>query len=702
MEIITTETINGAARVPVYHYTEIPFTRIMLESKESKKRGRYAVSYLEIPCAFDIETTNIYKRTSSGKIDSNQRPYAFMYHWQFCIGYRVIFGRTWDDFIKMLRAIEKNMNLGKGLRLVVYVHNLAFEMQFMRKFLNVTESFCKAERAPLKIVHNDAIEFRCSAALSNMSLNMFCKAENATFYKMVDSYDYRKIRTSETELTETEKGYCYNDVRGLCECIQSLMRFDTLATIPMTSTGYVRRDARIEMKKNKENRRIFRDSAVGAAEYNALRAAFRGGDTHANARYSNQIIENVTSFDIASSYPACMMCNKFPMSKFIEIKMDTFNKMRDKYPGKIAYIFHVALFNVECAADHGIPYIAYAKTKYCSRDRILDNGRVLKAAAVTLWVTDIDMEIITSEYRIGEIRLEKIYMSRYEKLPEEYRKVVLDYFVKKTTLKGLDDPESLYMYGKSKNRLNALYGMMVMRLDQTLTEYTGEGDSGYINADESDMKADPAGWLENVLEKYHKKRSNFLAYQWGVWVTSWARHRLHQMMRIIGRDLVYIDTDSVKFVNYKRHKAAIESLNNELRSDAEASGAYADDRNGIRHYMGVFEHDGDYNRLKTLGAKKYVVDINGKCYSTIAGVSKQAGQQFFNENGLDAFKIGAVIEKSGHLVAYYNDDEIHEITVKGCTMKTASNLALIDDTYTIGVTDDYLFLLDMLERAKLK
>lgn len=173
------------------------------------------------------------------------------------------------------------------------------------------------------------------------------------------------------------------------------------------------------------------------------------------------------------------------------------------------------------------------------------------------------------------------------------------------------------------------------------------------------------------------------------------------MMKIIGRDLVYVDTDSVKFINYEKHAADIDALNKTLRAQAEAAGAYADDRDGIRHYMGVFEHDGVYDQLRTLGAKKYVVNINGECYSTIAGVNKAAGQRFFNRHGLDAFKIGAGIENSGHLVAYYNDDEIHEIEVDGCRMLTASNLALIDDTYTIGVTGDYLSLIQNLQAGKL-
>lgn len=699
MYYIKTDTISGRVSVPIYQYHEIPWLDIMIEAQESKKRvyekknGKtvsHTVSFLEIPCAFDIETTNIYRRLKNGRIDPDFHPFAFMYHWQFCIGYRVVFGRSWEEFQKMLRMMIREMQLSRNRRLVIYCHNLSYEMQFMRRFLMVTDSFCKAERQPLKVIHDDAIEFRCSAALSNMSLKMFCKSENAQFYKMVDEYDYSKIRTSETTLTETEQGYCYNDVRGLCECIQSLMRFDTLATIPMTSTGYVRRDARKAVKKNKANRRIFKDSFLEPEEYLFLRAAFRGGDTHANARFSGQTLNKVTSYDIASSYPACMMSDKFPMSKFTKIKTSTFIKLRQR-KGEFCFLLHVKLNNILCTADHATPYIPLAKTKSLSEDRVLDNGRILKASECSLWVTDIDMEIIHQEYYIESIELGAVYVARADYLPKEYRDVVLDYFVKKTTLKGKDDPESLYMYGKSKNRLNALYGMMVMRLDQTLTTYTGETETGYETIEEP---------LEKTLEAYYKKRNNFLAYQWGVWVTCRARARLHRMMQLIGRDLVYVDTDSVKFLNHENHRDQIEALNEELRQEAERSGAYADDLHGKRYYMGVFEYEGDYDRMRTLGAKKYVVDIDGNCYSTIAGVSKSSGQKYFTKHGLDAFKIGAVIEDSGHLVAYYNDDDIHQIEIDGCRMTTASNIALIDDTYTIGVTGDYLQLIQNLQNGK--
>lgn len=682
MEFILTDTINGRVRVPVYHYSEIPYTQLMLECGESKKRN--GVSYLEMPCAFDIETTNVYRRNKRGQIDNKKRPFSFMYHWQMCLGFRVIFGRTWEEFQKCLKAIEKNMHLSKKMRLVIYVHNLAFEFQHMRRFINVTDSFCKSERAPLYVVHNGCIEFRCSAALSNMNLSMFCKNEGATFYKLTDTYDYSKIRTADTELTEEEKGYCYNDVRGLCECIQSLMRFDTLATIPLTSTGYVRRDARISMKKNKKNRRMFKDSALSADEYLSMRAAFRGGDTHANARYANQVIKNVTSFDIASSYPACMMMNKFPVTKFIKIADDTFEEFMERRE-EFCFLLHVAFEGVRFIGLHGIPYIPLSKCKHISKDKLLDNGRVREAEALTMWVTDIDLDIILEEYQIEEVRIGEKYASFAGDLPDEYKDVIMDYYEKKTLLKGSTSADDVYNYNKSKNRLNALFGMLCQRLDQQMTTYTGAGDTGYETTEEQ---------LEDILVKHYKRHSSFLPYQWGVWVTAHARKRLHDLYNIVGHDLIYGDTDSGKIINIERHRKDIDELNKRLQAEAEAAGAFADDRKGKRHYMGVWEYDGTYDEMKTLGAKKYVVNIEGKCYSTIAGVSKKAGQEFFNVHGIDAFRVGATIENSGHLVAYYNDDDIHEIEVDGCRMQTASNLALIDDTYTIGVTDDYAYLLE--------
>ena len=175
------------------------------------------------------------------------------------------------------------------------------------------------------------------------------------------------------------------------------------------------------------------------------------------------------------------------------------------------------------------------------------------------------------------------------------------------------------------------------------------------------------------------------------------------MLWEVGEDVVYCDTDSIKYKG--DHEDIFKKRNAEIIKQAEEAGAYAETIDGRIKYLGYWDDDGYYPEFKTLGAKKYVYreyDANKNKYvvkSTIAGVSKKAGAKFFNEVGVDGFKIGETIKDSGHLTAYYNDDDIHTITVNGATFTTASNVALIDGNYTIGVTTEYL---DLLEKALAK
>ena len=677
MRTINVYTKEGIRRENVFTIKELPLLGKLLQCKDSKKRG---VNYLQIPCAFDIETTNIYKREADGTLLTEPRPFSFMYHWQFCIDDAVCFGRTWEEFQELLKALETRMNLSYKNRLVIYVHNLPFEWNFMNRFIDYAEGFFKEERKPLKILTKGGIEFRCSYALSNMSLNKFCENEGAVYYKLDgEAFDYDKIRTPQTTLTEYEESYCYNDVRGLCECIASRLRFDSLGTIPMTSTGYVRRDLRAAVKGDKKYRESFRNNALTPELYTLCREAFRGGDTHANLNYSNQIVHNVTSKDITSSYPASMMMNLYPQTQFFKMNVSTFNNMDTS---DYALLMEVRFINIKYIGSCGIPYIPRSKCRAYTPDKVIDNGRILWASMIECVLTDIDYEIIKKEYSYDDIFIKDIYASRYAPLSDKIKNTVMDYYRGKTLLKG--DSEHVYEYNKKKNSLNSTYGCMVMRIDQELTEY--DSLSHEYNSTQ------PA--LEDILAKFYKSYNSFLSYQHGVWITANSRKRLREMLWKVGSDVIYCDTDSIKYVG--DHENDFQEKNKQIIKEAEAAGAYAETKSGKIKYMGVWDDDGTYEEFKTLGAKKYVYSENGIIQSTIAGVSKKAGQKFFSTNGLDAFKIGNIIPDSGHLTAFYNDDNIHQITIKGCTFTTASNVALIDNTYTIGVTDEYL---DLLEKA---
>lgn len=688
MRQIHVETTEGIVLENIYTIEELPMLGKLLSCKDSKKRG---VNYLNIPCAFDIETTNIYKKDSKGNILKEPRPYAFMYQWQFCLDDCVCFGRTWEEFRTLIDQLEKRMNLSLSNRLVIYVHNLPFEWAFMRMFLNYEEGFFREEKKPLKIVTKEGIEFRCSYALSNMSLNKFCENESeVTHYKLVDTYDYSKIRTPKTPLSEEEEAYCYNDVRGLCECIRSRLKHDTLTTLPMTSTGYVRRDMRASVKGDKKYRSLFRNNALDADLYTLCRDAFRGGDTHANIDYSNQLMHGITSKDENSAYPAAMMMDLFPQTAFFKIEPSTFI---NGYTEGYALLMEVRFVNIRYKrkGSCGIPYIPLSKCRKYSVEKVVDNGRITFAELIECVLTDIDYNIIISEYTFDDVFIRDIYASVYAPLSDKIKNIVMEYYRGKTLLKG--DTSKIYEYNKKKNSLNSTFGCMVMRIDQTEVSYNPD-------TYEYEIKQPP---LEETLAKFYKSRNNFLSYQHGVWITANARYRLRKMLWEVGEDVVYCDTDSIKYRG--DHEDIFKKRNEEIIKEAEKAGAYAETLDGKIKYLGYWDDDGFYPEFKTLGAKKYVYKEYDKdegdyvIKSTIAGVSKKAGKKYFSEVGVDGFKIGETIKDSGHLTAYYNDDQIHTITINGDTFTTASNVALIDGNYTIGVTNEYL---DLLEKALAK
>ena len=282
------------------------------------------------------------------------------------------------------------------------------------------------------------------------------------------------------------------------------------------------------------------------------------------------------------------------------------------------------------------------------------------------------------EYQYNDLYVKEVWGARYGELPPEFKNTLMDYYRKKTALKGIE--QSIYEYNKSKGKLNASFGMMVTDIAKPEIEYI---DGKYRKKEIV---------LADALEKYYKSRNNFLSYQQGIWVTANARYRLRKMLWEVGNDVVYVDTDSIKYRN-PEHIEKFNLANEENHKLCEKYGAFAERKDGRISYMGDWDYEGCYEEFKTLGAKKYIVKEDGVYKSTIAGVAKKAGRKFFNDHGIDSFAIGTVIPDSGHLVAYYNDDDVHKITVNGCTFTTASNVALVNDRYTIGVTNEYLDLL---------
>ena len=645
-------------------------------------------TYLNEFGCFDIETTTLEKEDGTH--------FAFMYIWQFYIAGRLVIGRTWKEWQAVIGALENVLELNEYKRLVIYSHNLSYEFQFERNYFQINDVFATSKREVVRCLISNGIEARCSWRLTNMSLAKFLEAQpNVTHKKLSgEEFDYKKERYPDTPMTERELEYCANDVIGLHEGLVSLLETegDTIATVPYTSTGYVRREFRKRMQSNKYNRENFVDSALTAKQYVLCKTATRGGNCHANPIYSNTVepLRDITSYDMTSAYPAVMLQCKFPMSRFVAIKD---KKNFKKWIAKgYACLLEIELFDVHINTVRTIPYISKSKCVLVEEPRV-DNGRILDAKRLRLVLTDIDYGIIEETYHWNakKTKVVNCYISYYAYLPKELREQVLLQFEQKCKLKH-GDP---YYYMKSKNRLNADFGMMLTDICRKECEYRPqeEGKNPFTEARPN---------IDDALEKYYSNRTSFLSYQWGTWVTAHCRRRLQNAIDLLGDDIVYCDTDSAKFIG--DHDRIFNLLNCDIRAEASVADVRSTvDLNGERFELGLWDKDGTYAEFKTLGAKKYAYTETegGDVHITVAGLGKKAGACWINNNGkMDAFRVGVTIPSgwSGRTVAEYNDLlEPYETVYNGHRIEVASNTALYETTYSFGITDDYAELLNEVE-----
>ena len=402
---------------------------------------------IDMVCAFDIETSFLR--------DIEQ---SFMYIWQFQLGEYTMIGRTWEEFTDLCLRIKHSIKAKE--RLIVYVHNLSFEFQFLRGIypFNKDEVFCLDRRKIAKCEMYKAIEFRCSYVHSNMSLDQFTKKMKCKTRKLVGDLDYSVIRYPWTELTDTEMAYCINDVIALREALINEMQIDgdNLDTIPLTSTGYVRRKCKEAMRKKTAFRSYIAEQLPDYELYKVLREAFRGGNTHANRFYVGKILQNVNTVDRSSSYPDVLVNHEYPISYFAHFgacSMERFLTNKDVH--KRACLIRISLRNVRLINYfEGVPYLSEDK---CNNviNGLLDNGRILSADYLECTITDIDYNIIASMYKWDNPCILDSYFARYGMLPKEFTDVVKEMYKDKTKLKG--DDASAILYEKIKAMINALY-----------------------------------------------------------------------------------------------------------------------------------------------------------------------------------------------------------------------------------------------------
>lgn len=671
--------------------------------------------YYNIACAFDIETSSFYsvnqkqaekkKRTIKKKGVSTEQIYyvtkdgveheeaekhVCCYEWQFACDNIRVYGRYLGNFEKFIKGIKSKLD--PKVRLVIYVHNLGYEFQFIRHMFYFTHVFARKERRPMKATTRENIEFRCSMFLTNAPLKDVGHNLLTPLEKFDETYNYQEIRTSQTPLTEQELAYGERDVEIVVALINERIQQDgDIANIPLTSTGYVRKDIRSACLETPRYYNLMQRLTITPDEYKLLMLAMIGGFTHANCWHVDQTLHNVASNDLKSAYPAQMMMQTFPMSSGERIDVNNSEKNLRAILTNYHCVLLVRLRNVmtKWRGDNIISESrCFGDKKECNIKS--DNGRVMSADVLTTACTEIDLAYYKEFYKIGSIEILDGYYYDRGYLPKPIRMEVIEYFNKKTELKGIEGEEANYM--RSKNKLNSAYGMMVTNIVSNKIEYHGEWQS-----EEPD--------LETAISKENHNKNRFLFFPWGVFVTAYTRARVWNAILETGDDQVYTDTDSVKYLNPEKHQDFFDKENEavikRMHEVADELGVEWDYIAPKGQVMGVWENDANYIKFKTLGAKRYIYQDKKGFNITIAGCNKKLGKEYIasKEDPFGFFENEMEIdeEHSGRLTHTYIDDPmfgtVTDYLGNEGTYYTRSGVHMEPSSYTMKMSEKYLRLL---------
>lgn len=699
-------------------------------------KNNKGIEYANVSCSIDIETSSFYFNGDTGEIrkyppmikkgsilipDPKWKKGGCMYMYGIGINGKVVIHHTYEEMISDLKRIVDYYQLSLEKRMIFFVHNLSYEMQWIRKHFKWYKVFAIEERKPIYAIMDNGIELRCSLLLSGYRLEKL--GDQLTKYKvkkLVGSLDYDLIRTPVTKITDEEYHYLINDNLVVMCWIQELMeRLGNILKFSITKTGFVRKLVKdhcfYEDKSHRSNKYKYIEyrkfisnlTITSVAMYKQLKRAFQGGFTHANGWYVDKVMYNLGSFDFTSSYPYCAISEKYPMDsgRIVEIhSKEELNKYLDCY----CCLFDVTFYDLESKIDFE-HYLSISKC-IIEGDYYNDNGRVVNADKLSTTITEQDFMIIkkTYKWRKCEYRNFRIFKKAY--LPKDIILTILEEYGKKTMLKGVEGSEVEYQV--SKENVNSIYGMMVTDIARETYEY--DDQIGWITKDPD---------IKEELEKYNNHKQRFLYYCWGVWITAYARKNLWSGILEFKDDYKYSDTDSLKVTNVRDHLGYINKYNeivvNKLQKmcntlDIDFSLCKPKTIKGEEKMIGLWDFEGDpdtlisYYKFKTLGAKRYMYvygygDHKNELSLTISGLNKKVCVPYLNDkfkNDQDQifnfFKDGMYIPKgkTGKMVHTYIDDPIDLMVTdyqgNQSHIQELSFIHLEDSDCTLSISDGFI------------
>lgn len=592
--------------------------------------------YLDKAICLDTETSHNH---------DEDNPKCWIYQWAFEFNRGLYYGRTPEQLMTMLSNIVEYYELNEQKRVLIFVHNLAYDISYLMLYLyewfgNPTFVLATDNNHIFCIQYGNGLEFRCSYKLSNNSLDKWSKNVNTQYKKLVNGIDYDVIRNQNTPLTRRDWKYQLYDVIVQSQALDNQLELyaDNLASIPLTSTGYTRREisrsykGKVHRGRNK-NRDEFIRTKMTKHVYELNRTEFSGGLTIGNFTMKGKIQEgDIRHRDFRSDYPTQQRIRTMPCGQWVFYadsgRIHEFKTMNEKY----CMLIKIVINDMGLYKHVTMPY---AQTSHfliaTSSDfrYISENGRIIATKGASEVVLSYEeIELLKRQYRF-DYEIKEVWINKRNYLPAWLTDVIDEHFKGKTDFKekleaytGDDIIEKLNLKNnlmKSKNVINGIYG--VSATDPVKVSFV---------IDKNKCRPEGVNDIQKSLNKFYNSYNNCMRYSWGCFTTIYARLQLVEIVEnIIGyENFIYSDTDSIYYYSTPEIEKSMEEYNKKCYDDAIQKGAYITTDAGTIVTYNSFDEEvykgkpERIKRFKFLHAKCYAYETDdGQLHSTIAGVT---------------------------------------------------------------------------------
>ena len=617
------------------YFDQFDYT-ILGEISYKKSRSKHTGTINNLIIMADTETSKKHKSIDGGHNPNHVVAWTITIHAERHT-IATLYGSKPSHMIQCLDRIQSEL---EGDETLIFFHNLGYDWMFIRQFAfkmwgHPVKQLNTKPHYPIRVQFNNGLIFRDSLIFAQRKLEKWSLDLKVEHCKAVGKWDYEKFRNQDETFTDDELLYIENDTRAGVECLQVMCDLldNRIYELPYTATGIVRRDCIAAGKKHNAHK-AFLSIVPPYYIQEMLEMVFHGGYVHANRSIIGRRLKDVDCYDFVSSYLYVMLACKFPMERFGPIPVDNIEHILDTAEDH-AYIIKLSMHNVKLKKDVPMPVLQFSKTlkRY---NTVCDNGRILTADYLEIYLTEIDLKLIVEQYKF-DYRIDLCYTAVKDYLPRWFTDFIYEKFKAKCELKH-GDPVA---YSLAKGNANSCFGMTVQKpVDDDIDEIYDYGEM--CEEGRSFIMQEVVDPEERYQQKYVNNMNKILPYQWGVWVTSFAMENVHKLGSMFD-NWYYSDTDSVYGSGV--HLDEIQEYNDHCIKALHDNGYEPIEVNGEYFYLGIAEHkplEDEYSEFKTMGAKRYCgrCKADNELHITVAGVPKKGAAELNNK--IRNFRVGKV------------------------------------------------------------